>query len=217
MKHFTIQEWADFERQSLSADQMTSMQGHLETGCKNCLNYLMMWQKVGKIAKNEASCEPPAYLVRNAKGAFELLRPAPGAGWATNLAQMVFDSFRQPRPVGVRSSHAAARQLVYRAGSTTVDIRVEPETGRSRLSLVGQVLDAERPDGSVKALPVILRIGKDDETTTTTNEFGEFHFEVEAAERPLVGIRVGDLCNILVPVQEPNRASAESSDTATGA
>ena len=131
------------------------------------------------------------------------------------MAQMVFDSFRQPLPVGVRSSHAAARQLLYKSGSTTVDIRVEPESGTSRLSLVGQVLDAERPDRSVKDLPVVLRSGQDAQTTSVTNEFGEFQFEIEAEENLLVGIQVGDLCSIFLPLRGLKRATSESTDLGT--
>lgn len=202
MKHYSTVEWADFERGSITSDQKSAMQIHLESGCKPCSNHLTAWRGVVEIGRKETSCQPPAYVIRNAKGAYQLMRPAPGATWVSNLAQMVFDSFRQPLSVGVRASHSAARQLLYKSGSTTVDIRVESQPGTSRLSLVGQVLDAEMPDRSVKDLPIVLRGDKGTQTTTATNEFGEFHFELEATERLLVALQVGDWCNIFLPLYE---------------
>ena len=51
--------------------------------------------------------------------------------------------------------------------------------------------------------------------TNFTNEFGEFHFELEAAEHLVVGIQVGDLCNIFLPLSEAKVSTNGSSDLGT--
>lgn len=197
--HFTTEEWADFERQAVPVQRRKAMNRHLELGCKACRDSWMTWQNVLKIAQNESANEPPAFLVRIAKSSYELVRPLEKASWITQIAELAFDSFRQPLLAGVRSSSGAARQMLYKSGGMTVDIRLEPEAGTSRLSLVGQLLDSEKPDRIPQNVPVFLRAGIGHFASTTTNEFGEFHFEIDSQEKSQIGIEVGDKFQILLP------------------
>lgn len=202
MRHFGTEEWADFERQAVSVQRRKAMQQHLDSGCKPCKDSWVMWQGVIEIAEKEKSCEPPAYLVRAAKSSYELVRPLKNTTWTTQIAELMFDSFRQPLVAGVRSGSAAPRQMLYKSGGMTVDIRWEPEPGTNRLSLVGQLLNSVEPDRIPKNVTVVLRAGSDHFASATTNEFGEFHFEVDAREKSQIGIEVGDQFQIILPHPE---------------
>ena len=201
MTHYSIEDWADFGRRAVTKKREAVMQRHLDSGCKQCGQAQSMWQAVMEAAQQETTFEPPADVVRIAKSAYALARPEKGAHWLTDVANMVFDSFREPLPAGVRASRSQARQIMYKHGSLAVDIRVQPEPGTDRYSLVGQVLDTESPDRPPKPRTVLLRAGNERVSKTRTNQFGEFHFEVAGAELPSVGIEVGRHMRMFVPLR----------------
>jgi hypothetical protein len=103
----------------------------------------------------------------------EAPRKAPGLG--AQIAEMVFDSFRQPLPEGVRNVGPRARQVLCQAGNFAVDLRLD--SGADRGSLVGQVLDSTRPDQGIAGAPVTLFMSESRVSKTVTNKFGEFMFE----------------------------------------
>ena len=97
-----------------------------------------------------------------------------------NAAHLVFDSFLQPMPAGVRGlSQLPARQLIYQSGSLMVDLWLEPQTDSNSLALVGQIVDSSRPDCQFGSIPVVLHGRKGPIALATTNKFGEFHFNFD--------------------------------------
>jgi CheY-like chemotaxis protein len=116
------------------------------------------------------------------------------------IPHIIFDSFRSPMTAGVRSlSPATARHLAYQHKSTVIDLSIEFPKGSDRISLVGQVLDAERK-GMNDGLSVLLVSGVTTLVRTTTNQFGEFHLELESAKNVSLEIRVTERSWILVPL-----------------
>jgi CheY-like chemotaxis protein len=111
---------------------------------------------------------------------------------AMQIARMIFDSFRSPLPVGVRSVFPGARQFAYQHKRTTID-----RSGRA--SLAGQVLDAEKK-GKNDGLSVLLVSGMGTLARTATNQFGEFHLECELPEDVSIEIRLGERSWVLVPL-----------------
>jgi len=94
-----------------------------------------------------------------------------------DAAHLVFDSFLQPMPAGVRGvSQLPARQLVYQSGSLMADLWLEPQTDSYNLALAGQIVDSNRPDCQFDSIPVVLHGRKGPIALETTNKFGEFHF-----------------------------------------
>ncbi|HKC13865.1 MAG TPA: response regulator transcription factor [Vicinamibacteria bacterium] len=89
-------------------------------------------------------------------------------------AALVFDSFRQPLPAGVRGVGPLARRLVYKAGRYRVMLQLEPAADSDRLSLVGQILDEGFPEKPLQDLAVLVSSGRKTVDRTLTNRFGEF-------------------------------------------
>jgi CheY-like chemotaxis protein len=109
-----------------------------------------------------------------------LLRPKEVVRRIINAAQLVFDSFLQPMPAGVRGvAQLTARQLLYQSGSLMADLWLEPQTDSNSLALVGQIVDSSRPDCHFGSTPVVLHGCKGPIALATTNKFGEFHFNFD--------------------------------------
>jgi CheY-like chemotaxis protein len=97
-----------------------------------------------------------------------------------NAAHLVFDSFLQPMPAGVRGvAQLTARQLVYQSGSLMADLRIEPQNDFRNFAVVGQIVDSDRPDRQFDSIPVVLHGRRGPLALATTNKFGEFHFNLD--------------------------------------
>lgn len=115
------------------------------------------------------------------------------------IPRITFDSFRSPISAGVRSLSPGARHVAYQHKSTIIDLSIEFPEGSDRISLAGQVLDAEgkcENDG----LSVLLVSGVSTLVRTATNQFGEFHLEFDSAEDVSLEVRLGERSWILVPL-----------------
>ena len=175
MKHFQLQEWVDFARNMLTDEQKSEMQRHLDDGCRECRQSARLWTRVSTAAAQEKQYEPPASVLRLVRGQFAMQRPRKRSiGEAMKLA---FDSLVHPLPAGIRSSGASARQLLYRSGSYSVDLRVELQAATGQIAIVGQVLNSGEQDRGVTDIPVYLQCDNETWRGVTTNHLGEFHFE----------------------------------------
>ena len=133
-----------------------------------------------------------------------LFRPKEVLRRIANTARLVFDSFVQPMPAGVRGvSQVLARQLVYQSGSLVADLRIEPQSDSRNFALVGQIVDSDRPDRQFDSIPVALHGPKGPIALATTNKFGEFQFnfdfepsvtlEIEVPSEPWVSVALPPL------------------------
>ncbi len=178
MSCFDIEKWVDFVRHAMPAEQMTEMQRHLDMRCPGCTTDLRVWQCLLDLATKEASYEPPEDVLRIAKAVFAQHMPRKANSIAPTIATLIFDSFRQPRPVGIRASRRPLpQQLLYAAGAYLVDVRVEG--GPTRLALVGQILNSAKPGEAIKNVPIALLIGDQPVAKAVSSAFGEFEFEFE--------------------------------------
>jgi hypothetical protein len=125
-------------------------------------------------------CVPRDRLLQELWGCLEsLLRPSSFLRRATQAARLVFDSFLQPLPDGIRMSQLPARRLVYEAGGLMADLWIEPKTDSRRIALVGQLMDSAKPGRRLDRIPIALRGQKGPIAFATTNEFGEFRFDFD--------------------------------------
>src|SRR5262245_15748737 len=146
MKHFQLQEWIDFARNMLSTEQKSAMQLHLDDGCNQCQQLAFFWQQVNSSALRQKEYEPPPSALRSVSGHFALQRPSKST--VLSRMKMVFDSLMNPASIGIRSSGNAARQLLFRNGNYSVDLRVEVQADSGQVAMVGQVLEwGARPHG----------------------------------------------------------------------
>jgi hypothetical protein len=210
MKHFALEDWADFMREVVEPLQRAAMQRHLDEGCKRCLRAVAVWQTVLDVARQEANNQPPESTVRSAKAYYGVYRPQAGLSGAAKIAELMFDSFRQPLPAGVRASGVASRQLLYRLGKTLIDMRLEAGDKPNRISLVGQVLDSSQADRGVSDIPVILLRGTESMAQTVTNQFGEFQLAFDAAQELHLRIERGEPEAILIPLRAVGLASDQT-------
>lgn len=124
--------------------------------------------------------------------------PRPGvAAQRAPMAQRVFDSFRQPSS-GVRGHHASSRQLVYRHEQTTVDVLLKPSLVSERIVLLGQILRAGEPPGTLADLSVALFAPAGSLVATRTNQLAEFSLAFEYIESGELELRFGEM--LLVPL-----------------
>lgn len=201
MKHFTLEEWANFARRITLPEQKQKMQRHLDDGCSRCLKALEIWRRVWNIARSENSYQPSESAVHFVKGAYAAGTLRKTIFGRAKLARLVFDSFRQAALPDVRASGRGTRQTVHKSGRFLIDMRMELQPGSKRICLTGQVLDSTGPDRTVNDLSLFLVREQQLLARTTTNQFGEFHLEFAQSGKHRVLVQIPEERAIAVPLQ----------------
>ena len=177
MKHFDITQWTDFGRGVVPGPERAAMETHLSVqGCARCRATLDFVRGVGSVARAADRNTPPDYAVRCAKALSALLQPQK-ARFPSLVAHLIYDSFRDPIPAGMRSEDRVSRQALYEAGDFCLDLRLEHDRGAPLVTLVGQLTNRTAPDSSVPEAPVLLMARNDVVAHTVSNPFGEFQME----------------------------------------
>jgi len=207
MEHFAERPWADFVRGISGLEVSKDIKTHLSGGCSKCKTTLDAWSRVRTLASEESAYAPPENLVRLAKLGFakpaHQARTSILANWT--LANLVFDSFAQPLPVGIRSAALSAWQVVYEAEGLTVDLRFGHRAQSKTIHLVGQVFDKR----AVRAWQSNATIQLSTEqgeliATTAVNTMGEFHIEFDTKDHHLwLSIKAVDRNAVRIPLTNP--------------
>lgn len=178
MKHFKTEEWVDFVNRTNTQEQATAMQKHL-AGCRQCAEEVALWQKVRTFATAEPAYQPRKQEVRTAAAMFSTAGRAGGLKEKGTVIELLFDSLLQPALAGVRTAGTGIRQVLYRADSFQIDLQIEAKPGANRIAVTGQVLDVSRPEIIGSGLEVTLSNRRGSAVHASTNEFGEFHVEIQ--------------------------------------
>jgi hypothetical protein len=211
MRHYSLEQWVDFARNVIGEDKKAEMQSHLETGCKACSKERGMWQRLQQVARREPAYTPSEGAVRTVNAAF-VDRPTGRSSHAkSQLASLLFDSFRDPLLAGVRSSGSDSQQLLYGLGDYRIDVRIEPQMDSERVVLIGQVLNSGDPDERLSAMPVSLLKGQKILAESVTSEFGEFQIECELQGGIRLVVALSDRQEVSLQLVEPLFTSAGSS------
>jgi hypothetical protein len=209
MRHYSLEKWVDFARNVVREDEKVEMQSHLETGCAACSKELSMWQRLQQVARRESAYAPSEGTVRTVNATF-VNRPAGRSSRAkSQLASLLFDSFRGPLLAGVRSSGSASQQLLYGAGDYRIDVRIEPQIDSEKVVLIGQVLNSADPDERLSAAPVSLLKGRKLLAESVTSEFGEFQIECELQGGIRLVVTLSDRQEVSLQLVEPLFTSAK--------
>ena len=192
--HFELEAWADFVHRLVEPARRATMEQHLAV-CSRCSRHVQFLTKLVRVADAERRLEIPDYAFRRAKAVFALQQPEKVHILPRILAKLVYDSFREPLPAGVRAGHRLSRQALYEAGDYCVDLRMEHEQGSSTVLLVGQVANRKQPHQALARVPVVLMSGKSLLARTLSNEFGEFQLEYVP----------GKHLKLLVPVEQSGK------------
>jgi hypothetical protein len=91
------------------------------------------------------------------------------------VAQLTFDSRRQPALVGVRGGPVEPGQLLYTTDRLDIELHVL-SAGPGQVRILGQALSRD-PELNVADCAVQLLAGEREIGLTSTNELGEFTFE----------------------------------------
>jgi hypothetical protein len=185
-EHFAPGDWVDYTMQQASPERMQAMKLHLDTGCEKCVNFERLWSRVAQVASRDSSHEPPASAVRHVRNAFSIMAAAQGAKRVPIIPRLTFDSLWQPAMAGVRSAHSNPRQVLYRAGQISIDMRIEPEPKSERVHISGQISNSARQGEGIAEIQVVVSGNRNVLTSEFTNLFGEFH----AVFVPEAGLRV---------------------------
>ena len=180
MKHFEISDWTDFARGVAADADRAAMQAHMTSGCRRCRATLDLVQRVVSSARADSQSSPPEHVVRCAKAIGSLLRPQ-SSKVSRLVARLVYDSFRDPAPVGIRAQDRVSRHTVYEAGNFSLDLRLEQEKGSPMATLVGQLTNRTDPESSLAEAPVLLMARQDIVAQSVYNRFGEFQMDYPPA------------------------------------
>jgi len=200
MEHFSERSWADFVRE-IGNSEHGEMQAHLGNGCKECSAERDIWKQVHALALCESTYAPPESAVRMVKLEFTAQRLKSDNGKQPVLASLVFDTFGKPALAGVRSSVAAARQMVFEADGFAVDLRFDSAASSERVFLTGQVLDKRISRAPLEDAEVILWTDKGLAIAETkANAFGEFSLEFQKQNNLRLSIEVFGYTRIRIPL-----------------
>jgi hypothetical protein len=181
MKHFDITQWTDFGRGVVPGPERADMETHLSgQGCAHCRATLDLVRRLIAVAQTEDRCTPPEYVVRCAKALSALQQPQK-AGFPSLVAHLIYDSFRDPMPAGMRCEDRTSRQALYEAGNFCLDLRLEHDRATPLVTLVGQLTNRTAPDTAMPEAPVLLMVRNDVVAHTVSNPFGEFQMEYAPA------------------------------------
>ena len=149
------------------------MREHLDEGCPQCAETYRFWQKLAGFIPHDQQAEPSAESARVARSSVSETTARPPSR-SVRTAHLVFDTFAQPAPAGVRSTAGEHRHLLYDAPpfaiSLHIDTRIEPE----QLRLDGQIVEEGRTDGWPPEARVAVNTADGQLCSVEINELGEF-------------------------------------------
>src|SRR5438876_5412735 len=93
---------------------------------------------LAEFAKQEQRNEPPTWAVANAKKLFKLKKPGLVTVAKEVVADLIYDSFNEPLPIGVRRRDLPARQTLYATENLQLDLKIE--VGEEKGLIIGQIV-----------------------------------------------------------------------------
>jgi hypothetical protein len=176
MRHVSFEDLANYMDGQVS-ESTSAVEKHLST-CSECSRMKNELHDLSVQLREDSNYEPPAELVQWGVSLFQpMLQPPVKTGGKLRkiIASLVFDTYDEPALAGVRRMGAPPRQLLFRAGSVDVDVKIESMEANDRISLVGQVL---APSAKFfENTPVKLESNGAIRYKTMTNVVGEFTFD----------------------------------------
>ena len=203
MNHFRAEEWIDLVNRVTTKEQTAAMQKHLAAGCKECAEHVALWQKVHNFAASESTYQPPEQAVRSAGALFSTAAWTSSPNKATGCVELLFDSLMQPAYSGARTAGTGIRQMLYRADSFQIDLQIEARPGGRLIIVTGQVLDVSRPEIIGSGLQVTLSNRRGNLVHAMTNEFGEFHVEIQNSGNLELTLRSNPEKPIVISLKDP--------------
>jgi anti-sigma factor RsiW len=145
--HIAIDRLADFVEGGLNPAGRARVAAHIAE-CDRCSAHAASLSSLIETMRTDDTQPAPAHVINRAIRAYRTERlsgkaPAGAAGGGLRrrlVAALRFDSAWQPYALGQRSGHTSERELLYDAGESTVEVRVD--RGQAGWTVGGQVLGA---------------------------------------------------------------------------
>jgi hypothetical protein len=186
-KHFDVWEWVDFVRGVGDKKVRPAMEAHLSSGCERCKTMVRVLGRFAEIAR-VAEFGPSEQTIRRAEAIFPVHTPEEGV-----LTRLIYDSFREPLPVGMRTQDVLPRHALYEAGSLFLDLQLDHEPASGLVTLVGQLSDPQSEAASTANVPVLLMAPKGPIASTVSNGVGEFQLEYKPARNLRLHVLLRDM------------------------
>lgn len=200
--HFSEQSWVDFVRGVNGAELGGDIRTHLAKGCSKCKTDHHGWVRVSGFASADETYMPPDNLVRLVKLGFAGKSAQRPSKWT--LANLVFDSFAQPLPVGVRSGALRVWQVIYEAEGLTVDLHFGRRAESKATHIVGQVFDKQAVCALENNATVELSTEHEQLVATApVTGLGEFHLEFEAKDHLWLAVKAAGRNTVRIPLTNP--------------
>ena len=177
MRHVNAEKLMEYRDGQLTEESKAMIDSHL-SHCADCSKMNQELQEFMISIESDSLFEPPADTLRWGMNLFQpMLQPKESVGARVRkiVASLVFDTYDEPAPAGVRRVGAPPRQLLFRAGDVDVDVKIESMETNDRISLVGQVLSNN--EKFFDNTPVKLESHGMVRYKTMTNFVGEFVFD----------------------------------------
>lgn len=164
-RHIPFERLIDLVEGRLSPDEQTQMQAHT-SACSRCATQLAWLERVIGLMRTNDYEEPPARVAADISRVFGSYSPSPSLSLRQRIiAVLRFDSAQPPLSVGRRSGSSTERQLLFRAESLHVEMRITQSGSLWEVS--GQLLNTD--ESGLAELH-----GPAGEVRATLNELGEF-------------------------------------------
>jgi hypothetical protein len=134
-------------------------------------DHIQWLQWLADFGVRERSYEPPAWAIANARKVFRLKKPDLMTIAKEFVANLVYDSFNEPLPAGVRQHARPARQTLYSTDKVQLDLKIDvSEEGGL---IIGQII-ANDTAVNTSGLRIEVTEGGHVITKSSTNALGEF-------------------------------------------
>jgi len=171
LNHIELSALYDFVCGMVSMDENT--RSHIET-CEQCRSDVSWLAWLASFGKREKQYEPPVWGAANAENTFKLKKPGLVTIAKETIASLVYDSFSEPLPIGVRRRDLPSRQALYKTEHVQLDLKIE--LGEEKGLIVGQIL-ADGGDRAVGGLQIEITQSGEVVGKSRTNALGEFIFQ----------------------------------------
>lgn len=179
MTQFRPERCRDFLSQMVLNGQEKAKRNHFATNYGSCGKTLSLRPKLADVRALEVGWPPDMEAVGPAEAQFATAATAAEQHERHGSIQVLFDSFSQHAPAGMRSAPMRVREVVFRAEPYQLHIQVEAQEDHNRLVVTGQLLDVSHPDIVGLEVRITLSNLRGSVVQTMTNQFGEFRGELE--------------------------------------
>lgn len=178
IQHISLIDLTIFHMGTASPQVVERITRHLDENCAECRAAYEFLGRLMGVMRRDRQASPPEAVLERARKIFHLVPAQVVAPLSPSerIAQLVFDSFREMAPAGVRGVFSPSRHMVFDDQGLVVELHIEPEASAERQAITGQLQSENTAPKQLEGLPIMLMEGEHVLMSTRTTAFGEFLF-----------------------------------------